>query len=256
MYICSLWVHDASFRSNHLNIILTVSPLDANLLKKVSPVSSKRVMSPNEKNFIFIANQGCIDFVNTEFIDQGRKVDLLGSFSDVLSWMVVAKMLTPAQASRATNEWSGARRLTAFDEARGFRGMMREMVDQIARGKAVPRTALSEINQRLRAGSAFPQVFKKGRGFQRRLERDFAEPAHLLARLAESAADLVCNYDFSSVKRCKNPACVLYFYDTTKNHRRNWCSMGICGNRMKVAAFYLRSRTLKLRLEKRTQNSK
>ncbi|HEX9143463.1 MAG TPA: CGNR zinc finger domain-containing protein [Candidatus Binatia bacterium] len=108
---------------------------------------------------------------------------------------------------------------------------------------------------KLRADSAFSQVFKKGRGFERRLERDFAEPAHLLATLAESAADLLCNYDLSLVKRCKNPACVLYFYDTTKNHRRNWCSMVICGNRMKVAAFYLRSRSLKSRSAKRTQTS-
>jgi predicted RNA-binding Zn ribbon-like protein len=160
--------------------------------------------------------------------------------------------MTPAQASRAANEWSGARGSTALNEARGFRGIMREMVDRIAHGRAASATALSEINQRLRAGSAFPQVFKKGLGFEKRLECDFTESAHLLARLAESAADLVCNYDLSLVKRCRNPGCILYFYDTTKNHRRNWCSMGICGNRMKVAAFYLRSRSLRSRSAKRT----
>jgi len=30
---------------------------------------------------------------------------------------------------------------------------------------------------------------------------------------------------------------VLYFYDTTKNHRRQWCSTAACGNRHKVADF-------------------
>jgi predicted RNA-binding Zn ribbon-like protein len=213
-------------------------------------------MLPNGKHFIFVANQRCIDFVNTEIVDHGRRVDLLGSFSDLLSWMVVAKMMAPAQASRATSEWSGDGSLAALDGARSFRGMMREMVDQIARGKGVPQKALSEINQRLRVISAFPQVFKKGRAFERRFECNFTEPAHLFAALAESAADLVCNYDLSLVKKCKNPACILYFYDTTKNHRRNWCSMGICGNRMKVAAFYLRSRLVKLKSAKRIQTSK
>jgi predicted RNA-binding Zn ribbon-like protein len=217
--------------------------LDANLLKKDSPVSKNRFMSPKDKDFIFLADQGCIDFVNTEIIDQGRKADLLGSFSDLLEWMVEAKMVTPAEASRAANGWPGSKGLAALEGAKTFRGMMRQMVDQIASGKAVPQLALSEINRRLRAISAFPQVVKKGRGFEKRVESEFGEPADLLARLAESAADLVCNHDLSLVKRCKNPACILYFYDTTKNHRRSWCSMAICGNRMKVAAFYRRSRS-------------
>jgi predicted RNA-binding Zn ribbon-like protein len=33
---------------------------------------------------------------------------------------------------------------------------------------------------------------------------------------------------------------VLFFYDTTKNHARRWCSMAFCGNRHKVAAHYRR----------------
>ncbi|WP_428243533.1 CGNR zinc finger domain-containing protein [Gynuella sp.] len=31
--------------------------------------------------------------------------------------------------------------------------------------------------------------------------------------------------------------CTLVFLDTTKSHRRRWCSVVLCGNRMKVAAF-------------------
>jgi predicted RNA-binding Zn ribbon-like protein len=208
-------------------------------------------MSLSEKNFLFVGNQGCIDFVNTEVIDQGRKADLLESFGDLLSWMVAANMMTPVQAGRATNEWSGVQGAAALDRARSFRRIMRETLDQVVHGKSVPQMAISEINQRLRTDSAFPQIVKKGSGFERRLKCDFTEPAHLLARLAESAADLLCNCDLSLVRKCKNSACILYFYDTTKNHRRNWCSMEICGNRMKVAAFYLRSRSSKLKSAKR-----
>ena len=48
--------------------------------------------------------------------------------------------------------------------------------------------------------------------------------------------------DLSLVKACQNPQCVLFFYDTTKNHARRWCSMAACGNRAKVAAHYQRAR--------------
>jgi predicted RNA-binding Zn ribbon-like protein len=40
----------------------------------------------------------------------------------------------------------------------------------------------------------------------------------------------------SQIKRCANPRCVLYFRDTSRTRRRRWCSMAVCGNRMKVAA--------------------
>ncbi len=210
-------------------------------------------MASNGKGFIFVANQSCIDFVNTEIVEQGRRVDLLSSFGDLLSWMMLAKMITLAKASAAMGDWSGANGLAILNEAKRFRGVMRELADQISRGTPVRQTTLTDINQRLRAGSLFPQIFKKGRSFERRPECDFTKPADFLATLAHSAADLLCNYDLSTLKKCKNPACILYFCDTTKNHSRNWCSMEICGNRTKVAAFYLRSKLRRSGPEKRRQ---
>jgi predicted RNA-binding Zn ribbon-like protein len=32
-----------------------------------------------------------------------------------------------------------------------------------------------------------------------------------------------------------------YFYDVSKNQTRRWCSMDVCGNRAKVAAYYHRA---------------
>ena len=73
-----------------------------------------------------------------------------------------------------------------------------------------------------------------------------SEDAHqLLGLLAEAATDLLCTCDLSLIKKCQNPECVLFFYDTTKNHARHWCSMSLCGNRSKVAAHYHRHRTKK-----------
>ncbi|MCI0410524.1 MAG: CGNR zinc finger domain-containing protein, partial [Acidobacteria bacterium] len=54
--------------------------------------------------------------------------------------------------------------------------------------------------------------------------------------------DLLSEGDLTLVRKCENPACILYFHDTTKNHARRWCSMRACGNRAKVAAHYRRRR--------------
>lgn len=198
-------------------------------------------MLSNRKKFIFIGNQSCIDFVNTEIVDEGRKVDLIDGFNEFLAWLVAAKIMTLAAAERIANEWSGAQAARALEQAKDFRATMRAMVDQIALGKTVPQAAVVRINQLLTAGSSHSQVVKQRDGFEKTIEWDFAGPTGLIARLAESAADFICNCDPALVKRCKNPSCILYFYDTTKNHQRSWCSMDVCGNRMKVAAFYRRS---------------
>jgi predicted RNA-binding Zn ribbon-like protein len=63
-----------------------------------------------------------------------------------------------------------------------------------------------------------------------------AEPFRALAPIARSMADLVSQGRRAEIKRCANPRCVLYFRDRSRAHRRRWCSMAVCGNRMKVAA--------------------
>ena len=91
--------------------------------------------------------------------------------------------------------------------------------------------------------SGVTKVVKTPRKFERRFELELNQPKQLLVPLAQSAADLLCRGDFSRLKRCDNSKCAAFFYDTSKNRMRRWCSGAECGNRMRVAAFYARSRS-------------
>jgi len=62
----------------------------------------------------------------------------------------------------------------------------------------------------------------------------------LLAALARSAAELLVEGPRAPIRRCANASCGLFFYDDSRTHRRRWCSMAVCGNRHKVAAFLRR----------------
>jgi predicted RNA-binding Zn ribbon-like protein len=42
--------------------------------------------------------------------------------------------------------------------------------------------------------------------------------------------------DLSRLRKCANPECVLYFYDVSKGGKRRWCSLDICGNKLRMAA--------------------
>ena len=66
------------------------------------------------------------------------------------------------------------------------------------------------------------------------------EPEDLFAPLAYSAATLFATVDRKRVRKCAQ--CVLHFHDTSKKGTRRWCSMQLCGNRLKVAAYAARRR--------------
>jgi predicted RNA-binding Zn ribbon-like protein len=59
----------------------------------------------------------------------------------------------------------------------------------------------------------------------------------LLAAVARSGAEIVVEGARARLRLCANPQCGLFFYDNSRTRRRRWCSMAVCGNRSKVAAF-------------------
>jgi predicted RNA-binding Zn ribbon-like protein len=193
--------------------------------------------------FHFIGDELFLDFVNTEVIDQDNRVDLLGSFDDLMAWYRDANVIDAAQAkalSRGGTDGSGAR---ALKEARQFRATLREMVERLTEGRtSVPQPTLDQLNRALRAREGYSEIVRTKEGYETRFRPRLDEPAHLLVAVAESAARLLSEGDLALLRKCQNPRCILYFYDTTKNHRRRWCSMAGCGNRAKVAAFYQRNR--------------
>ena len=195
----------------------------------------------HQVSFLFVGNQACLDFINTDLVMNGQPTDLLRSFQDLVAWLLQAGLMTKELAKRFEKEGShhGAETLK---QAKVFRTAMREMAERLAAGKSVPQPALDAVNQALRYRVGYPQVGRQNGAFERTYQQEFTDSDQLLGLLAEAASDLLVRCDVSLVKKCQNPACVLFFYDTTKNHARHWCSMNLCGNRSKVAAHYQRHR--------------
>jgi predicted RNA-binding Zn ribbon-like protein len=193
--------------------------------------------------FIVIGNHACLDFVNTQIIQNGQLVDLLGDFTDLVKWLATVQVFDMARAEELARRWGGtAEGERAFEGALAFRARLREMVKGVVKGEEVEPATIAEINKRLGHRLRYPQLVQAQDGFRMTSQLDFDEAIHLLTPIAEVAGDLLCNADFSLIKKCENPECILYFYDTSKNRARRWCSMSLCGNRMKVAAYYRRRR--------------
>jgi len=194
--------------------------------------------------FLFVGNQAALDFVNTDLVLDGNPTDLLPSFEAFISWSIQAGLVTKEEAKRI-EQVGGRHGAETLKQVKAFRTTMREMAERLAAGRPVLQATIEAVNLALRHRLGYPQVSRRRGAFERTYQTEIKNPNQLLGLLAEAASDLLTACDPSLVKKCQNPACVLFFYDTTKNHARHWCSMSLCGNRSKVAAHYQRHRKRK-----------
>ena len=193
--------------------------------------------------FLFIGSNLSLDFVNTAIAVGGVPKDLLTDFNAFIAWTAAARLTDRDHAEAFARDWAGTSQASNFmEKARGFRSVLHEIVEKIEKGREVPVSALETINSHLREQVGYWQIKKTETGFDKIVHADFKRPEDLLVPIAESAADLLIYGDLVHLKKCEGELCVLHFYDTSKNHRRRWCSMAGCGNRAKAKAFYDRRR--------------
>jgi hypothetical protein len=63
------------------------------------------------------------------------------------------------------------------------------------------------------------------------------EPLYLLVK---NAFDILSTQSFERIKEC--PTCKWLFLDTTKNGKRRWCNMQVCGSNDKARRYYHRKK--------------
>jgi predicted RNA-binding Zn ribbon-like protein len=195
--------------------------------------------------FLWLGEQLAIDFLNTEPLLHGERTELLGSFERLVAWCEEAGLASRAIARDALGRWgNSAAAERALGMAHRLRHDLRNALERRATGKAPSAASLESLNACLRLGGSHIEVARRDAGpwLVRRVHIALSEPAQLLTPVAEAGAKLLCDIDPELVRRCGNPGCVLYFHDVSKNHARRWCSMALCGNRMKAAAHYERQR--------------
>lgn len=191
--------------------------------------------------FLFLGNQLVLDFLNTRPAPPSGPVELLPDFRALLQWFRAAKLLTHVQTAELQSKWSSTPRADKIVIAiRELREKLRREVLRWEHGKAVRQGIIHELNS-LMALHPMRRKLKTGpKGLMEKAWFAAHEPEDLLAPLADGAARLFAGVDRSRVRKCGH--CVAHFLDTSKKGTRRWCSMQLCGNRLKVAAYAARHR--------------
>jgi predicted RNA-binding Zn ribbon-like protein len=63
-----------------------------------------------------------------------------------------------------------------------------------------------------------------------------------LATLARQAVEILGSDDAALLRECARPECTQVYLDHSRGHRREWCAMRTCGNRVKASQFRARQR--------------
>lgn len=191
--------------------------------------------------FLFLGNHLALDFLNTCPVQNGEAVELLPDFEALVRWFQAADLLSPRQAVSLRQQWEGSTGAQHVAERmRELREKLRKEVLAWERGGTINRQTIGELNHLMAEHPMLTRLKASGNGPTAELWFDARRPEDLFAPVANSAAMLFAEVDRSRVRQCGQ--CVLHFYDTSKKGIRRWCSMQLCGNRLKVAAYAARRR--------------
>jgi predicted RNA-binding Zn ribbon-like protein len=230
---CTNTGQSRGLRLHHNSCNLSIPRFLVTLLSSLIHLTQPQRKRTSQPGPLFLGGHLALDFLNTRMRVNGKLGDVLQRDQDVLHWLKQAGLAAPRLGR-------GAARMSLLDSARTLRENIRSLVEK---QKAERRGDPAVLNRFLSAAQSHSRlVWNKPRSVTIEKVRRKGTPEEILAPVAEAAADLLAMADFTLVKRCEDDTCVLWFADRTKSHHRRWCSMGICGNRQKVAAYRRRLR--------------
>jgi len=193
----------------------------------VQTINANPTMPP-----LFLADHQALDFINSLVSPKEYTLEFLTDDAAVLRWLEKAGFPTEGGAAAVAENPPNE----LVTQARALREAFRIAVAARKKGDIADISALNTLLARSNAYSVL--YWSDPEQVPERVSRRYVTaPADLLVPVAEAMANLLTTETFTLIRKCENPGCSLWFFDRTKSHKRRWCSMALCGNRMKVAAF-------------------
>ena len=184
----------------------------------------------------------CLDFINSvDWRLGGDPVEYIHSYGDLLRWNALAGVLSGSESTRLAKSVNRHTAGRAYRYAISVREAMYRVIFAHMH-KRTPSdsdmTLLNRIVSEARANERFD--YEEGAFTSSWPSGD--HPNRPLWTVALSFAHLLESGDYTRVAQCGGPECGWFFLDTSKNHKRRWCSMEGCGNRAKANRHYARVR--------------
>ena len=183
----------------------------------------------------------CLDFTNTLYGHQEPIHEYLIDYRDLVLWSRHATLIAPERAASLLANWENAP--DGFEEVFNHAIRVRETIYRIfsslAKGRTPQIADIQELHRSWVESQAHSRLLRDKTGFVLGWEQGEARDA-MLWPIIDSAVALLTSTNLERVKQCAR--CDWLFLDMSRNRSRRWCSMSACGNRVKMARRYRRTR--------------
>jgi predicted RNA-binding Zn ribbon-like protein len=191
--------------------------------------------------FLFVANRPILDLLNTKPVLADGPTELLSDVRALERWLIASGMVTSPKNRATLRSWRHSTEAAAFlEHLIAFRERLRAAVTRIEGGATPTDAFLAEVNSLLLQYPLRTSLHKRDSKVIRETVFEPRRPADLWVPIIDGTADLLAETETSRIRKCES--CVVHFFDTSKKGSRRWCSMSICGNKLKVAAYQRRKR--------------
>lgn len=195
----------------------------------------------SELTLRFIGGRLALDFVNMV----PPRVEL--SWDQLIEFLQAARIVTPERGGQLLvlrrSDPQAAESL--LRKAQRLAAALRLAFEAVLHRQKVQREWIEPVNEILRITEGHDELVARGHEWEIQFVASESGLEWLLAAVARSAAEIIVEGPRARLRLCANPRCGLFFYDTSRTHRRRWCSMTVCGNRHKVAVFARRHATVR-----------
>jgi len=188
------------------------------------------------------ANRLCLDFANLPFASGDRAEGAI-FWDEFVDFLAVKRIISPEKTAsiRAMAKSDPCAAQNLLDHAERLGHALRLCFRAILRSQDLHREWVEPVNRILRVTEGHDELQWDGTAWRLGFIAREEGLEWLLAAIARSGAELISEGASQNLKQCANPDCQILFYDDSRTHRRRWCSMALCGNRSKVAAFARRN---------------
>ena len=183
----------------------------------------------------------CLDFANTvSWRGSGAPAERLPTYEEFIRFAEQSRLLSADEARQLRRE-AGRRpeaATRALRRAVALRETLYRTFSRLAGGRSPLPADVQILNESLPTALTRLRVTAGADGFGWKWEGDPQALDRLIWPVARDAAVFLTSADLSRLRACQNPQCRWVFHDGTRSRTRRWCSMAVCGNRMKARRHY------------------
>ena len=184
-----------------------------------------------------------LDFVNTVHDRHEDPLrDLLKNYLDLVTWVYFAAAINNSQKERLLQKGQ-ENQLKAnqiYRDSIQLREVFYDFIINTINRNEVPQANMQLINQWYSRASSSLELTRLDNRFVLDWKAGSFELESVLWPIIKAFVNLVISEDRNRIKQCSN--CGYLFVDNSKNKSRRWCSMEICGNRVKARRFAEKAR--------------